>query len=241
MIYSYLQRGVAAGLVAGLAYGLYMILVGNPLTEYVHEAGHSHDHGHSHDAAHTVSETTTAVVSAGSGVLWAIFLGGCFAGALYLFEPALPGTDGVKPYLLAGAGFFSVSAVPWLALPPAAPGAENLYAVDVRLGMYLALIAVGVAVSATAIAAYNRAAATHPGLGILAAMAPVLVVAIAVPTLTPTIVTHPGLSADLVAAFQGLVVVSQAALWLCIAAAFNGVRRLGADRSTDSPGDAIAG
>lgn len=249
MIHEYLQRGVAAGLVAGLAYGLYMVLVGNPLSEYVHEAGHEHghdghDHGHVHEeAGHVVSETTTAIVSAGSGVLWAIFLGGVFAIALYLFEPALPGRGDVKAFVLAGAGFFSISITPWLALPPAAPGAENLYGIDTRLAMYLGFVVVGLAVSAAAIVAYNRVRTRHVGVGILAGAVPILAAVVTIPALTPTVVTHPDLPAELVAAYQGLAVLSQATLWMLIAGTFTRLGRWSAsdaDRSTQPTGGADA-
>ena len=241
MIHDYLQRGVAAGLVAGLAYGLYMVLVGNPLSEYVHDAGH--DHGHAHEHAHAVSETTTAIVSAGSGVLWAIFLGGVFAIALYLFEPALPGRGDVKAFVLAGVGFFSISVTPWLALPPAAPGAENLYGIDTRLAMYLGLVVAGIAVSAAAIGAYNRFQTRHVGFGLSAAAVPILAAVVLIPTLTPTVVTHPDLPAELVTTYQGLAALSQAALWVLIAGAFTRLRRWsdrGADRSTRPTGEADA-
>ncbi len=231
MIQEYVERGVAAGLVAGLAYGLYMVLVGHPLSEYVHDAGH--DHGHSHDSAghahehvgHAVSEVTTALVSTGSGVLWGIFLGGVFALALYLLEPALPGSVAVKPYVLAGAGFLTVSAIPWLVLPPAAPGAEHLYAIEPRLAIYLGLVFVGAATVAATLAAYKRGARRGLVFGLVAGAAPILAVAVGLPLATPTVTTHPGLPADLVAAYQGLAALSQATLWLLIAVTFERLQR----------------
>ena len=249
MIVEYLRRGVAAGAIAGIAYGLYMLLVGNPLSEYVHDAGHDHghDHGHgehAHEAGGAVSETTTAVVSAGSGLLWAIFLGGVFAVALYLLEPAIPGSAGVKSYVLAGAGFLTVSGVPWLVLPPAAPGAEHAYAVEPRLGIYAGLAVVGAITAAIAVLAYRRGRHRHVGLGLAAGAAPILVVAAVLTLVSPTITTHPGLPGDLVAAYQGLVVVSQAALWLLIAGSFNALRRRESDARTESTrrtDDALAG
>ncbi len=254
MIVEYLRRGVAAGAVAGIAYGLYMLLVGNPLSEYVHDGGHDHGHGdgghdhghgeHAHEAGHAVSEATTAVVSAGSGLLWAIFLGGVFAVALYLFEPALPGSSGVKSYVLAGAGFLTVSGVPWLVLPPAAPGAEHAYAIGPRLGIYVGLAVLGAITAAGAVAAYNRGRRRHAGLGFLAGAVPILVVAGVLTLTAPTVTTHPGLSGDLVTAYQGLAVLSQAALWLVIAGGFNAVRRRESGSETESTrptDDAVAG
>ena len=244
MIYEYLQRGVASGAVAGIAYGIYMMFVGHPLSEYVHDAGH--DHGaHAHEnAGHAVSETTTAIVSAGSGLLWAILLGGVFALALYFLEPALPGPDGVKTYVLAGAGFLTVSAVPWLVLPPAAPGAEQLYAVESRLAMYLGLVVLGAITAAAAIVAYKRAADRSIGLGVVAGAVPILAVVIVVPLATPTITTHPELSGELVSAYQALAALSQAAIWLLIAGTFNALRRRTSrfeDEPTPPDAEALAG
>lgn len=243
MIHDYLQRGVAAGLVAGLAYGLYMVLVANPLGGYVeaaasgHDGEHAHAHGH---AGYVVSETTTAAVSAASGVLWAIFLGGVFAVAFYFLEPALPGRGDLKAYVLAGAGFLSVSLTPWFALPPAAPGAVHQYAIDTRLAAYLGLVVAGIALSAVAIRAYNRFAQRHVGLGILAAAAPILATAVVLSILTPTVATHPTLPADLVAAYRGLVVLSQAALWLLIAGTFTRLQRWNStDRSARPAGETL--
>lgn len=231
MIYEYLQRGVIAGVIAGIAYGVFMATVGNPLSEYIHDHGHDHGHGHdhthshAHDHAHAVSETVTAIVSVGSGMLWAIFLGGIFAIALYVFEPALPGREAGSAYLIAAAGFFSVSVTPWLALPPAAPGAENAYGIDTRLAMYVALIGLGVVVSAVSIVAYKRTTSRNRVLGLVSGSVPIIATVIVVPLATPTIVTHPELSGTLVSAFQATVFLSQAAIWVLIAAVFNWLRR----------------
>lgn len=255
MIAKYLQRGVAAGLVAGLAYALYIVTVGNPLTDYIHDAGHSHDdgghghddggHGHehateAHEHAHAVSETTTAVVSAGSGILWGIFLGGIFAVALYVFEPALPGVGDVKAYLLAGVGFFSASVMPWLVLPPAAPGAENSYGIETRLAIYLGLVVVGIVVAALAIAAYKRGSTRHVSVGLLAGAVPVLGAVVAIPVLSPTVVTHPGLDTTLVSTYQALAALSQAGLWLLIAGVYCRLEGYLGGESTHNRQDALA-
>ncbi|MXV63839.1 cobalamin cluster protein [Natronorubrum sp. JWXQ-INN-674] len=241
MIVDYLQRGILAGVVAGLAYGMYMAFVANPLSEYLHDTQHEHghdehghdDHGHGHGhgehvhehAEHAVSETTTALVSIGSGALWAIFLGGLFALALYVLEPALPGPDGIKTYVLAGAGFISVSVTPWLVLPPAAPGAEQLYSIESRLAIYVALIALGAVVSAASIAAYRRTATRHPAIGVAAGAVPIAAMLAVVPSITPTVVTHPELSSALVSAYRALAVLSQAAIWVLLAGTFNWLQR----------------
>lgn len=232
MIADYFQRGVVSGVAAGVIYGAYMVFVGNPLTEYLHDAGHDHghtdDHGHAHEHGQTISESLNFVVSAGSGVLWATLLGGLFAVALYLFEPSLPGSTSAKAYLMAGAGFLSVSVTPWLVLPPAAPGSEHLYAVDARLGIYAGLAVLGAVVSAAAVVAFKRADSRT--LGVVSAAVPILAVVIVLPLATPTAVTHPDLAGEVVSVYRALAAFSQAGIWVLIAASFNRLRR-DADRS----------
>lgn len=239
MIAATIKRGVGAGLVAGLAYGCYMLLVGNPLTAYVHDAGH--DNGHSHDHGHVVSETTNAVVSAGSGVLWGILLGGVFALAYYLLEPALPGRGRAKAYVLAGAGFLSVSVFPWLALPPAAPGAENLYGIEIRLGLYVTLVAVGAVTVGTALWAATRLADRSRLLRGGVATVPILTIGLAITIATPTIVTHPDIRPELVITYQALAGFSQAGIWLLVATIFGWLEDRGDDHLTGHPlGDATS-
>ncbi|MFO7926166.1 CbtA family protein [Natronomonas sp.] len=228
MLSRYFQRGVAAGFVAGLAYATYMLLVGNPLSEYVDGAGHAHEH------AGAVSELTTAAVSVGSGLLWTILLGGVLALALYALEPALPGPEAAKPYILAGAGFLTVSGFPWLVLPPAAPGAVHAYPVDVRIRLYVGLVVLGALTVAASVAAYDRGVRRHVGIGLVAGATPLLAVAAALSLVAPTVTTHPDLPAELVATYQGLAVLSQAALWLLIAATFDALGRWASIR-TDEP------
>ncbi|MFQ3285561.1 CbtA family protein [Natronomonas sp.] len=240
MIADYLRRGVAAGGVAGIAYGLYIALVGNPLSTYVEHAAHDHAHG----GGGLVSETTTAVVSAGSGLLWAILLGGIFAVALYLLEPALPGSDDVRSYVLAGAGFLTVSGVPWLALPPAAPGAVHQYPIGVRMQAYVGLVVLGAITAAATILAYKRGTRRHVGIGVIASVVPVLAVAAVLTIAAPTVTTYPEHPADLVAAYQGLTILTQAGLWLLVAGSFNALRRRGSDRGSDptrASDDALVG
>jgi hypothetical protein len=225
MLVAYLQRGIAAGALAGIAHGIYMALVGNPLTEYIDGAAREQTAGAGHEHAAAVSEATTAIVSIGSGVLWGILLGGAFAIALYFLEPALPGGEAARAHVLAGAGFLTVSGVPWLALPPATPGAEYTHGIGARIGLYVALVGLGASTAAGAIAAQRRGARHHLGVGLAGAAVPLLVVAAVLSIAAPTVATHPDVPADLVAAYRGLAVLSQVGLWVLVAAAFNGLRR----------------
>lgn len=237
------QRGVAAGAVAGLAYAAYLAAVANPLVHYLEDVaagaagvgtheqagatGHEHEaaaHAHEHAGA-VVSDLVATVASVGGGVLWGILLGAAFGAAFYLFEPALPGRGATKALVLGGAGFLAVSGVPWLALPPTVPGVEPALAAGPRLALYGALVVVGAALAAGSLLAYRRVAPQHGELaGALAASAPIVAVALVVPAATPVLVGTGEVPAELVVAFRGAVALSQLGLWAGIAGSFAWLR-----------------
>ncbi|WP_336342705.1 CbtA family protein [Halalkalicoccus ordinarius] len=231
MIVDSFKRGIAAGIVAGLAYGSFLALVGNPLVEYLEHAGHGH--GHEHGPA-AVSELTAAVVSVGSGVLWGVLLGAAFGVAYYLFEPSLPGAGTTKAYVLAGAGFLTVSGAPWLALPPVAPGTEQALATDVRLVVYGVMMAFGATICVLSVGLYRYVRDEHD-TSVAAGIAAVPFALCAIPiVLGPTTVS--GGSGGLAIAFRWLVVLGQVALWTIIAAVYGGLDRR-ADGTTPSLDD----
>ena len=223
MFFTYFKRGLLSGGVAGLAYGLFMATVANPLVGYLEHA--QHGHSHAPEGGSVVAESTTAIVSVGGGLLWALFLGGCFGIALYVLEPALPGRGAVKGFVLAASGFLTVSVTPWLVLPPFAPGAEQALATDTRFALYAGLVVLGGAIAASSILAYNRSKSRGRGVAVVAGTTPVVAAVVVLPLVSPTLVTHPELSADLVAAYRAMVVLSQGSIWLLIAATFGWLQR----------------
>lgn len=228
-----LRSGVAAGALAGLAYGLFTWLVVSPAVrrlEYL--ASHGGDHGH--DVAPAVGETATAVVSAGGGVLWGILLGTVFGVAYHLFEPGLPGGE-LRPYVLAGAGFLTVSVAPWTVLPPATPGMEPLYGSSLRVPLYLGLAGIGGLVAATSVLGYARAIRTRGrATGVFVASLPLVALGVLSIAAPPTL-TGGGAPAGLSAAFRWLVGLSQAGLWALIAVVFRRFDRRVDRRGTNSP------
>lgn len=212
-----LRRGVAAGAVVGLCYGLFTAAVVHPLTAGLESLAH---HSHAGKQAHAVSETTTALASVGGGVLWGIALGAAFGLAYYFLEPALPGTTAVRPYVLAAGGFLSVSGAPWLVLPPVAPGMEHQITVSTRLQLYAGMMLVGVGVAVLAVLAYRRWGTRDPRRGVAAGLTPVVAVAFTAVAVGPTTATSGTLPPALVAAYRGLVVFGQVGLWVGLAATF---------------------
>ncbi|MDB9302359.1 CbtA family protein [Halorubrum ezzemoulense] len=228
-----LRSGVTAGALVGLAYGLFTWLVVSPVVRHLeHLASHGGDHGHK--VAPAVGETTTAVISAGGGVLWGILLGAAFGVAYHLFEPGLPG-GALKPYVLAGAGFLTVSVAPWTVLPPATPGMEPLYGSSLRVPLYLGLIVVGGLVAATSILGYVRTARTRGrSSGVFVALLPLVALGLLSVVAPPTL-TSGGAPTGLSAAFRWLVGLSQAGLWALIAVVFRRFDRRVDRRGTNAP------
>ena len=222
MIWEYCRRGLLAGLVAGGAYGLFVAAIGNPLVDHVEGLA-----GHGHEGAGAVGEATAAAVSVGGGVLWGLLLGALFGVAYFLFEPAVPGSRAAKPYVLAAAGFLSVSVVPWLVLPPGVPGVEQSLPAETRLLLYAVLVVAGALLAALAVVLYGRAAPRSRGLAAAVGLAPVILAVLVVPAATPTLVATGDVPTDVVVAFRGLVALGQAGLWLLIAASFDWLARRG--------------
>ncbi|WP_247731006.1 CbtA family protein [Halovivax limisalsi] len=240
MLETSLKRGVLAGLVAGIPYGLYVALVASPLLGYVEAVGGSHGHEHVHGDGHAgaaehagaVSDLTGTIVSAAGGVLWAILLASALAVAYFVLEPALPGRGAVKAFVLGAAGFVSLSVVPWLVLPPTAPGAAASVGVDARLAIYAGLVGVGLLTSGAAIVGYRRVRSRGRLPAVAVALLPVCLVMGTLAAAAPTIVSQPAVDAALLAAVQGAAAVSQGALWAGIAGAYAGLSGVAACRPT---------
>ena len=243
MLLAYLTRGVKAGLLAGLMFGALVALVANPLVGYADGLGHGggdhHDGGVDAQASDrsgsAVSTAVTRAVSTASGALWGVLLGATVFGvAFYLLEPGIPGAGATKSYLLAGAGFVTVSGAPWLALPPQPPGVERALGADARLLLYGGMMVLGALVCLSAGGVYNRLRTeTGPARSAGVALLPFAV--LAVPTaLAPPTPAESALPADLATGLVGVVVFGQVLLWACLATAhawFLGRSRDGAAES----------
>jgi hypothetical protein len=213
-MYDHVRRGALAGAAGGGAYGLYTALVGNPLVEYADglaRGGHEHA-AHGADEASLVGETATQAASVAGGVALGVVFGLVVFGlAAYLFEPALPDRGG--SYLLGLAGFTTASGVPWLVLPPAAPGVERAIATDAALVLYAGLMAVGGVACLAAGWTYHRLSARRNATAAAAGLA-VFGAAVGLAVL---VAPAPGYESALPPAFEaayvGVVVVGQLGLW----------------------------
>jgi hypothetical protein len=240
MFAAYLKRGVQAGLAAGLVFGLLLALVANPLVAFADELGHDGDAAdrsegvdgdqHAHDSA--VSIAVTNGVSVVSGVLWGVLLGGIVFGIAYYFlEPTIPGTGATKSYLLAAAGFVTVSGGPWLVLPPQPPGVEQALSTETRILVYGATMVVGALVCLLAGFVYDRLRGSH-GRVTAAVVATVPLCLLVIPVvLSPVNATEAALPPELATGLTGLVVFGQALLWLLLGGVHARLRRRSASPS----------
>jgi hypothetical protein len=230
-MYGHLRRGGLAGAVGGAAYGLYTALVANPVIAHAEALAHeSHDHAHGPETAGAVGEGVTHAASVGSGVLLGVLLGlVVFGVAAYLFEPALPDRGG--SYLLALAGFLTVSGVPWLVLRPAAPGVSSELPVGEALSLYAGLVAVGGGACLAAGWAYHRLSEYGRPVRVVGSLVGFAAPVAAAVVVAPAPGYESALPATFEAAYLGVVVVGQVGLWGVTAAAHD---RLQAPRPTAS-------
>lgn len=219
MFTEYVTRGAKAGVVGGIAFGLFIALVGNPLI------GYAETFEHSHGGEPAVSGTVTAVVSVMGGVLLGVLLGAVVFGTVYYFlEPVLPGGGAVdaESYLLGGAGFITVSGAPWVVFPPQPPGVEQSLPVDARVAWYALMMGVGALACGLAGCVYRRfrrrfgewgwVVAT---LGAIASLGVIPLVGVVAPA--NTVAGH--IPSELVSVFQAVTVMGQVVFWFVLATA----------------------
>lgn len=234
MLFAHLRRGLIAGSIGGVVYGLFVATVVVNLVE----VAESFESG-GHEAA--VSATTTIVISVGGGVLWGLFLGIITFGVVYyLFEPAIPGRTTTRSYLLGAAGFITVSGAPWLVLPPLPPGVEQALSNDVRLLWYAVMLVGGAAACGAAAYLYDRFVdQSGKAFAVTIAGLPFLLL-VGASLLAPANPTSGELPAGIRSAFRWTVVFGQMTLWFVLASvhAWSGDRR--DDPSIDEPETAVS-
>lgn len=226
MLTRYVLRGMKAGAVAGIAFGLFVAFVGNPLISYVEtfeEGGHG--------GAPVISSAVTALVSVVGGVLLGILLGAVFLGAVFYFlEPAIPGEGGTKSYLLAAAGFVTVSGSPWLVLPPQPPGVEQSLPVETRIPLYLAMMIAGAMACGVSGYVFNRLRSRSGRLlAAVGAIVPIGILLI-VATVAPTNSVSGPIPGELAAVFRTIMAAGQVGLWIVLASVHTWL--LGRERET---------
>lgn len=212
MFTKHVIRGLKAGLVAGLTFGAFVALIGNPLIRYAETFEHGHGGGP------VVSSAVTTVVSIAGGSALGILLGAVVFGAVFYFlEPAIPGVAGTKSYLLAAAGFITVSGAPWLVLPPQPPGIEQALPTDVRIAWYLIMMVTGALTCGLSGYAYTRIRMRYSrNAGVLGAIA-VLGLIPVVAGFAPVNPASGPIPSEIVAVFRTITGMGQIGLWVVLA------------------------
>lgn len=107
-----------------------------------------------HGEAPAVSSTVTKIVSVGGDIVFGLLLGAViFVLAYYFLEPAISGAADTKNYIVASAGFLTVSGVPWALLPPQPLGVSQTLPAETRLLWCGIMMATGAV--ATGLAVYD--------------------------------------------------------------------------------------
>ncbi len=247
MLAAYALRGLKAGLVAGLTFGLFVVLVASPLVAVAEERAGHHDTGGEHGdehAAHVAvgpaelpASALSTVTNLLGGVGWGVLLGVGFGVAYYLLEPAIPGAGDSSILLLGAAGLVTVSGAPWLAVPPQPPGVEGA-PLEARGLWYGAALLAGAAACLLGGALYGRLADAGRDRRVAVAVAALpLAALLALPVVAPAV----GGSGPLVAAYRGVVLSGQVGLWLVLTTVFARLHRQGLDRdATVTAGPTVA-
>lgn len=237
MIYNYLKRGGKAGAIGGLAFGLFMAFVGNNLITFAE----TFEKGHGKPPA--VSPIVTKIVGVGGGVVFGILLGAVVFGLVYyFFEPAIPGAADTKSYVLAAAGFLTVSGAPWVLLPPQPPGVSQTLPTETRLLWYGIMMVTGAVASGTAMYAYRRLrrelSKSVAAAGALTALALIPVAAYFAPANS---VSGP-IPEGLAAAFRAVTAAGQIGFWITMASTHAWLNRRSddAEKNTEMTEDTIS-
>ncbi|MFC8129168.1 CbtA family protein [Streptomyces sp. NPDC057302] len=220
-----LGRGVVAGGAAGLAAGLFSLLLAEPLMdrairaeEKKHAPGGAAEH---HEELFTRSTQHAGLVV--SAVVAALAIGVLFAVAYALVHRRDPyANPWPRALAFAGAAFLAVSLLPGLRYPANPPGVGDPATVGDRQAMWLAAIAIGVLGMFLVRQVYVRLSARSvPVRQIAAALTTVAVLAALF--LLPDNPDPVPVDATLLWEFRVVSVASHVLLWAVFAAVFGGL------------------
>jgi predicted cobalt transporter CbtA len=220
-----LLRGLLAGLLAGVAAFAVAYVVGEPsvnaaiTVEQSEAAEHAAD-GHTHAEEAGGTEVPRSLQST-AGLLTATVVAGATLGGLVGVVSALAlgrfgrlGARGV-PLLVAGLGFVTVYAVPFLVYPPNPPAVGQADTIGYRTALYFLLVAISLVAGVTAVLVGRRLAARWGSwYATLAVAAGYLVVLVVAAALMPRYDEVPAdFPASVLYAFRRASFLTQLTLW----------------------------
>jgi predicted cobalt transporter CbtA len=228
-----LRRGLAAGGIAGLAAGLFSLLLAEPLMDRAVRleaavSGEQSEHGHgASTAAHSHAEELFSRGEQHLGLVVTAVVTGLALGVFFAVVYALTHRrdSGAHPWpralALAGAGFTGVSLLPFLRYPANPPGVGDGSTVVERQVLWVSAIAIGVLGMLLVHQLDRRLAQAGHGAPVRQSVAVVTVaVVLAVLFLLPGNPDPVDVSATLLWDFRVLSLGSQALLWAALGAAF---------------------
>lgn len=214
MIKKYCTHGIVAGTASGAAFGVFVLFVVSPQIAAI-ESAHA-------SGFHSTAESTLAfstLFTIGGSTVWRLILGLIFSLLYYIFENLLPGSHRSNPFLLAGAGFVTVSGVPWLLLPPSVEPVVEGLSQSTRTLLYFGGIGAGAVTASTSL--YLSSRVTNRGtietIGISATPFAVTLITgfvIRMTILQPTVSSYNW-------GYAATVVLGQLLLWLSLAGIFS--------------------
>jgi hypothetical protein len=228
MLMDYMRRGLKAGLVGGIVYGVFVALIGNPLISFIEAMGGDHGNAHAHASVHShahasvVSGAVTNAVSIGGGIALGLLFGVIvFGGVYYFLEPEIPGRADTRSYLLGGAGFVTVSGAPWVLFPPQPPGIEQVLPVDVRIAWYAIMMGVGAIACGLSGYAYVQLRTQRQIVALAGGVVPFFLIPVVAVLGATSLGVRTGIgmagTGALVRSFRAIVAFGQIGLWMIIA------------------------
>ncbi|GAA3121800.1 CbtA family protein [Streptomyces rectiviolaceus] len=215
-----LGRGLVAGGVAGLAAGLFSLLLAEPLMDRAIRAEEKRSVQHHEELFTRSAQHAGLVVSA---VVAGLAVGILFAVAYALVHRRDPGSaPWPRALAFAGAAFLAVSLVPGLRYPANPPGVGDPGTVGDRQAMWLAAMAIGVLGMFLTWQVYVRLAGRPVPVRQIAAVLTTVAV-LASLFLLPDNPDPVPVDAKLLWDFRVVSIASHALLWAVFAAVFGGL------------------
>jgi predicted cobalt transporter CbtA len=214
-----------------------MAFVGNNLITFAE----TFEKGHGKPPA--VSPIVTKIVGVGGGVAFGILLGVVVFGFVYyLFEPAIPGAADTKSYVLAAAGFLTVSGAPWVLLPPQPPGISQTLPTETRLLWYGIMMVAGAVASGTVMYAYRQLRRELPKSVAAAAALTALALIPVVAFFAPANSVSGPIPETLADVFRAVTAAGQVGLWITMASTHAWLNRRSddAEKNTEVTEDTIS-
>ncbi len=213
MFIQYVIRGIKAGIIAGITFGFFVAFVSNPLI----------NHAETFESSGTdpvINDAIAGITSILGGALFGILLGGIVFGCLFYFlEPAIPGTEKMKSYVLALAGFITISGAPWLVFPPQPPGVTQTLSPEVRITWYLIMMIAGAMACGLSGTVYNQVRLPRGRLTALAGALVPFTIVFVIAMLGPANSTTGSIPDDLATIFLVTTIGGQIGIWFVLATA----------------------